>query len=796
MAIALGTLVTTLGVDTSDLNKAERHIGGVAKTTTAAFKRVGLVIAAAISVETARRVLLIADNMQILERRLVRFTGSAENARTTLAQLVKTASDTGSAIADTASQFERFSMAREELGATNSEIIQLVDTMSKLGAIGGSSAVELSQSLRQMSQSFAGGVVRAEEFNSIIDSTPEIARAMAREMGLSMGELRKRMLEGKLTAQDVFQAMLSASESANVEFDKLPKSIEKVTQALVNELSVAIGNADEGLGFSAAVSTAISDLARLVGKINEASAAAEKMQSLIGPEDQAADVGFILGAIGKIPGARLLTQGVQAMVGPTAAERTPEQQQARDMNDLLKERVRLQGMVNTMTATAASGRDTTSLGLNEFGLPTVKSLADRSAELDVINKRIRDLRASSPSAAAFQDISGGLGAPSGTGGLGNPSGLNPILNPQLGGSMPKPARDATDKETAAVEAIRRLGETERAAIERESSEALEFVKTLDFKTAAERSALADMIAAERLAQLAALQEREIGQLAILGESERETINREAVERRDLLLAQTQLTADEIKALQERIETERLARIKDVDDTEIESARRKAQELARIKRGEADLMLTALNATSNAISGILAATGNSAAARAASIISSVGALASTIAIIMAAQAKAQALGDPTAITLPQKIANVAIMTGQFVGIFAALKGAKGGGRAMGGATSGSLAHPINERGTPEILTQGGRQFLLPTGKGGNITPMKSGAGGGGQANVTIISNGTPQTVTGTQVSRDEIVVMINDAGKQTERKINGSLQSGRGDTAQALQKGFQVSRNLA
>ena len=208
------------------------------------------------------------------------------------------------------------------------------------------------------------------------------------------------------------------------------------------------------------------------------------------------------------------------------------------------------------------------------------------------------------------------------------------------------------------------------------------------------------------------------------------------------------------------------------------------------------MLTALNATSNAISGILAATGNSAAARAASIISSVGALASTIAIIMAAQAKAQALGDPTAITLPQKIANVAIMIGQFVGIFAALKGAKGGGRAMGGATSGSLAHPINERGTPEILTQGGRQFLLPTGKGGNITPMKSGAGGGGQANVTIISNGTPQTVTGTQVSRDEIVVMINDAGKQTERKINGSLQSGRGDTAQALQKGFQVSRNLA
>lgn len=145
---------------------------------------------------------------------------------------------------------------------------------------------------------------------------------------------------------------------------------------------------------------------------------------------------------------------------------------------------------------------------------------------------------------------------------------------------------------------------------------------------------------------------------------------------------------------------------------------------------------------------------------------------------------------TEIGFPQNLPFIAGAIAQGAQVASLLKG---GGRQMGGDVSSQLAHPINEAGVPEILNQGGRQFLLPTGQGGTITPM--GGGGGGSANVTIISNGTPQTVEGTQVSREEIAIMINDSGRRTENLINASLASGRGDTARSLQSGFKTERNL-
>ena len=88
-----------------------------------------------------------------------------------------------------------------------------------------------------------------------------------------------------------------------------------------------------------------------------------------------------------------------------------------------------------------------------------------------------------------------------------------------------------------------------------------------------------------------------------------------------------------------------------------------------------------------------------------------------------------------------------------------------------------------------------EMILNRAQQSSLFAMANGGGGGGQASVTIISNGTPQEVTGTQISRGEIVVMINDAGRRTEGRINASLSTGRGDTAASLKKGFKTERNI-
>jgi len=49
-----------------------------------------------------------------------------------------------------------------------------------LGIIGGASTVTLLGGATQFGQAMAGGVVRAGEFNTIVENIPEVAQAFAR----------------------------------------------------------------------------------------------------------------------------------------------------------------------------------------------------------------------------------------------------------------------------------------------------------------------------------------------------------------------------------------------------------------------------------------------------------------------------------------------------------------------------------------------------------------------------------------------------------------------------------------
>jgi len=56
-----------------------------------------------------------------------------------------------------------------------------------------------------------------------------------------------------------------------------------------------------------------------------------------------------------------------------------------------------------------------------------------------------------------------------------------------------------------------------------------------------------------------------------------------------------------------------------------------------------------------------------------------------------------------------------------GLFSIFASLFGGGRANGGPVSRGKVYEVNERGTPEVFTAGGRQFLIPPATG-RVTPM--------------------------------------------------------------------------
>lgn len=293
----VGNIVYQVQMDVANLIEAQRKVnerlekmsGGASKAASkfdqlqTSINKVAGAIAASIVVDWGRAFLVAADNMSQLNARIERLTGSAATASQTMQSLMRISSATGGSLQDTAKLWETLSTALRDTGATNGQIIQLTETLQKIGRIGGSSTEEMANALRQFGQSISSGTVRAEEFNSILEQMPELARQIAAGMGVSIGELRQLMLDGKLTAEDALNAIQKQTGSVNAEFEKLPRTLAQANTALTNSFLSMIDSVNQATGAStglvAVIDSMTAALDRLVGKAISADAQISELNS-------------------------------------------------------------------------------------------------------------------------------------------------------------------------------------------------------------------------------------------------------------------------------------------------------------------------------------------------------------------------------------------------------------------------------------------------------------------------------------------------------------------------------------
>lgn len=264
-------------------NKSLNAIGNSADNASKKFEqlqtslnKVAGAVAASIVVDWGRAFLVAADNMSQLNARVERLTGSASSASQTMQSLMRVSSSTGGSIQDTTKLWESLSTALRDTGASNGQIIQLTETLQKIGRIGSTSSEEMANALRQFGQSISSGTVRAEEFNSILEQMPELARQIAAGMGIGVGELRQLMLEGKLSAQDALNAILKQTVLVNTEFEKLPRTLSQANTSLTNSFLTMVDNLNKATGASNGMVLVIDSLAVAIGRLTGQAATASQ----------------------------------------------------------------------------------------------------------------------------------------------------------------------------------------------------------------------------------------------------------------------------------------------------------------------------------------------------------------------------------------------------------------------------------------------------------------------------------------------------------------------------------------
>lgn len=292
-----------------DLKNAQDQTAKSSNTLKTGLSAIASSIAVSQVIGWGKQFLQVADNISQLQARIARLSTDADAARDTFNSLADISSKTGASLSDTTKLWETLTASLREAGATNSQVLNLTDTLQKIGRIGGSSTEEMANALRQFGQSIASGTIRAEEFNSILEQMPELARQIASGLGVSIGQLRQMMLDGKLSAQDALNAIQDRTAAVNAEFQQLPRSMGQATGALETSMAKLVSAINEATGASSLAVEVVDKLAGYIDFLGDKSTTtADKIWSLAA-------------VIGKLNPGGLATTVVDAVFGDDAPEK-------------------------------------------------------------------------------------------------------------------------------------------------------------------------------------------------------------------------------------------------------------------------------------------------------------------------------------------------------------------------------------------------------------------------------------------------------------------------------------------
>ncbi|HAM5425279.1 TPA: tape measure protein [Escherichia coli] len=233
--------------------QADRQVNTLKTSIKALTRVIHLLIAA----EAVRQFMDMAEQAKMLRVKIKMLTGDAESAGRVFDGLKAISRETGQSLKDTGELWQGLAISLKNTSATEGQLLNLVGTIQKMGALGGASAEQMANSMRQFRQSIDGGVLRAEEFNSLLENTPTIVQTMARHMGLSMGQFRAEMLDGKITAERMVNAIQAATQETNEKFAQLPRTSGMAINELKVEIMGLVEQLDDLFGVSDGVVSAI-----------------------------------------------------------------------------------------------------------------------------------------------------------------------------------------------------------------------------------------------------------------------------------------------------------------------------------------------------------------------------------------------------------------------------------------------------------------------------------------------------------------------------------------------------------
>jgi tape measure domain-containing protein len=252
-------------------NKIERQsskLDGTFARMSGSIGRIGAALAAGLSIGAAVR---FADAFTRIENSL-KTTGlaGAELAKVQ-GRLYQIAQDNAVSWEALAGLYSKVSLVQKELGVSSADLLNFTDNVSKALRVSGTTATQASGALMQLSQALGSGTVRAEEFNSILEGAPAIARAAAaglKEAGGSVAALKQLVIDGKVSSDVFFRAFQEGAKALDGQLKNTEVTVSSAFQKLSDALTKSVGEFDNATGASNVFAESLNLIAETINSID------------------------------------------------------------------------------------------------------------------------------------------------------------------------------------------------------------------------------------------------------------------------------------------------------------------------------------------------------------------------------------------------------------------------------------------------------------------------------------------------------------------------------------------------
>lgn len=238
----------------------------------AGMRTMAAALAGVSTIALARQFLAMTDEAKKMDAQLRLATAGMGSFAVAQEDVRRIAEDTRSDLSATAGLYAAFARGARELSLSQEQVAEITETVGKAFKVSGTGAVESAQAIRQLTQAFQSGVLRGDEFNSIMENAPRLARLLSDSLNIPTGSLRAMAEAGELTAAQLTRAFSDKKFTAALdeEFKQIPVTFDDAMTLVYNSALTTFSEFDRGGGFSQMLVQFVTDGADGFGDLGQA----------------------------------------------------------------------------------------------------------------------------------------------------------------------------------------------------------------------------------------------------------------------------------------------------------------------------------------------------------------------------------------------------------------------------------------------------------------------------------------------------------------------------------------------